>query len=540
MIRIADIVLPLHQQGQEDYLKKMAAKRLHVAEDAIQSCSLYKKSVDARKKEEIHFICTVEVELPQEKQIAAKCQRKDKKITLVEPYRYSLPSFRALPERPVVVGMGPAGLFAGLILAQAGQRPLIVERGADVDQRTGDVEAFWQTGILQTESNVQFGEGGAGTFSDGKLHTGTKDIRCRKVLEELVKAGAPEAIRYTAHPHVGTDLLPAVVKRIRESILSLGGEIRFHTKLTRLLFQGDQITGVVLQKLHGTSEMVDTRHVILAIGHSARDTYEMLYEAGVKIEAKAFSIGARIEHRQAQINRAQFGKFAQEPELGAAEYKLSAHLPNGRGVYTFCMCPGGTVVASASETGRVVTNGMSVFARDGENANAALLVGVGPADFGSGHPLAGMAFQRKWEERAFQAGGGGYIAPAQRVEDFLKGIPSTALGDVRPTYSRGVCLANVGDCLPEEIVESMREGIRVMDRRLPGFSHPDALLTGVETRSSAPVRLLRHADCQSVSFRGLYPCGEGAGYAGGIMSAAVDGIRCAEQVLHHSLNKEGK
>lgn len=521
--RITEISLPL--DGTQEDLLALAAKRLKVPPESIRSLKLYKKSVDARKKEDVHFICTVD----------AECDRnnrpQDKKITAVQPYHYELPAGKKLPARPVVVGFGPAGLFAALILAQAGQRPIVFERGSAVEKRQEEVSTFWRTGKLNPNCNVQFGEGGAGTFSDGKLNTGTKDSRSRKVLEEFVAAGAPEEILYMAKPHIGTDKLPSTVKNIREKIIFLGGEVHFNTTVQNLLITDGKITGVEVKSGNASSYRVESQHVILAIGHSARDTFELLRSLKIPMEQKAFSVGARIEHPQKLIDVSQYGKFAGHPALGAADYKLAVHLPNGRGVYTFCMCPGGSVVAAASEPGRLVTNGMSNFARDGQNANSALLVGVGPEDFGSEDVLAGVVLQRRLEESAFRLGGENYFAPVQRVEDFLKRRASKSIGEVTPTYLPGVTPCNLDDCLPQEIADSMRQGIVMMNARLRGFSYPDALLTGVETRSSSPVRILRGTTCESVGVTGLYPCGEGAGYAGGIISAAVDGIRCAEQVL---------
>lgn len=528
MYRISEIRLNL--DGTMDDLKRKAAKRLRVTPEEIKSLKLCKKSVDARKKDDVRFICTVEV------QCETNRAPYDKKIAEAEPYQYQLPVCKTLNTRPVVVGFGPAGMFAALILAQAGQRPIVIERGADVEKRGAQVARFWETGGLDTESNVQFGEGGAGTFSDGKLNTGTKDPRARKVLEEFAAAGAPQEILYLAKPHIGTDKLPDTVKNIRKQIISLGGEVHFETLMTKLIIKDDIIKGVEVKPQSGNSYNIDTENVILSVGHSARDTFEMLNLLGLPMEPKAFSVGVRIEHPQKLIDTSQYGKFAGNPNLGAADYKLAVHLKNGRGVYTFCMCPGGRVVAAASETGRLVTNGMSNFARDGQNANSALLVGVTPKDFGSEGPLAGVEFQRRLEERAFSLGGGNYHAPVQRVGDFLKHRASKNIGFVKPTYSIGVTPCSLDGCLPDFIADSMREGICLMDGYLRGFSYPDAVLTAVESRSSSPVRLLRGGDMQSVLIKGLYPCGEGAGYAGGIVSAAVDGIKCAEQILISSNN----
>jgi uncharacterized FAD-dependent dehydrogenase len=421
-------------------------------------------------------------------------------------------------------------LFAALVLARAGARPLVLERGAPVDARVGAVRAFVEGGALDPESNIQFGEGGAGTFSDGKLTTNTHDPRGRSVLEALVEAGAAEEILWQAKPHIGTDHLTRVVKRIREQIESLGGEVRFGTRLTDLILDDDGTLRAVVTENERGREDFGAEALILATGHSARDTFEMLHVRGAALAQKPFSIGVRVEHDQRAVDRAQYGHAAGNPALGAADYKLSCHLTSGRGVYTFCMCPGGWVVAAASEAGGVVTNGMSRFARDGGNANAAFLVNVTPGDFEDGHPLAGVRFQRRWETAAFELGGRVFRAPAQLMGDFLQGVASSAGGSVRPTYPLGVHYADLSRCLPDFAVASLREAAPMLDRRMRGFAAKDAVLTGVETRSSSPVRVVRDDSLQS-NLRGVYPCGEGAGYAGGIMSAAVDGMRCAEAVL---------
>lgn len=504
-------------------VEAIAARALRVKPGEIRSARLIRKSVDAREKSDVHFTLTLDVETARD----VRPLPRNGEVIEEKPVAPTAKVKVMLPHRPVVVGMGPAGLFAGLELAKAGLKPLVIERGRPVDQRERDVENFWRTGRLDPLSNVQFGEGGAGAFSDGKLNSGIKDPRCRRVLETLHAAGAPEEILWEAKPHIGTDELKAAVRGLREEILRLGGEVRFETVLTGLRVEDGHVTGAVLNG----REIFDTNHVILAVGHSARDTFEWLHRMGVSMSPKPFAIGARIEHRQADINRAQYGKFAAHPALGAADYKLSVHLPNGRAVYTFCMCPGGVVVAAASEDGGAVVNGMSLFARDGENANSALLVNVTPADFDGDDPLAGVRFQREWERAAFLAGGSDYHAPAQTVGDFLKGVPSTRGDGVKPSYRPGVKWGSLDECLPGFVTDALREALPLLDRKLKGFASPEAVFTGVETRSSSPVRIERGQDCVSMSLTGLYPCGEGAGYAGGIMSAAVDGLRCAEAVM---------
>ncbi|WOC33425.1 NAD(P)/FAD-dependent oxidoreductase [Caproicibacterium argilliputei] len=533
--QISEISLGLHSPETE--LTARAAKRLHLREADIASCKLSRRSIDARKKENVHFTCTVEVTLRPGIQVRRHVLERDRKIRAAAIYRYQLPQSVLLPVRPVVAGFGPAGLFAALTLAQAGQRPIVLERGAPVEERQRDVQHFWQSGVLDPASNVQFGEGGAGTFSDGKLTTGTKDSRIRHVLESFVQAGAPACILWEAKPHIGTDKLPNVVKTLRETILSLGGEIHFHSTLQNLALKNGRLHAVTVRESDGGQYQLPCQNLILAVGHSARDTFPMLLENQLTLQQKPFAVGVRIEHLQQEMDRAQYGTAAGDPALGASSYKLAAHLENGRGVYTFCMCPGGTVVAAASEENRLVTNGMSVFARDGANANAALLVGLSPADFGSTDPLAGIALQRALESSAYREGGGAYLAPVQRLGDFLDGRASTGCGRVRSTYSRGVRYTDLHRCLPRFMTDALEQGSRLMAHRLRGFDDPDALLTAVESRSSSPVRIVRTQELTAPGAEGLYPCGEGAGYAGGIVSAAVDGIRCAEAILMKSFEK---
>lgn len=527
MIRINGIRISLDED--ESLLKTKAAKLLRINEKYIEKLTIFKKSVDARKKDDIHFSYAVDLVLSlDEAQVLAKC--KSPKASAVKPYHYELPENKRVSEfRPVIVGFGPAGMLAGLILAEAGLRPIIFERGKNIDDRQKDVNDFWQNRRLNDESNVQFGEGGAGTFSDGKLTTGIKSPFIRKVLDELYEAGAPEEILYSSKPHIGTDRLAIVVKNIRKKIEKLGGEVRLECKVEKLIIYNNFVQGLTYSH-RGELFDIEADSVIMAIGHSARDTVEMLYNLGCEIIQKPFSVGARIEHPQKLINKAQYGDFAGNEKLGAADYKLACHGLHERGAYTFCMCPGGTVVAAASEKGGVIVNGMSSLARDGENANSALLVGIEPKDFPSEHPLAGIYYQREIEHNAFLLGGGDYKAPAQLVGDFLAGKASTKLGDVKPTCPTGVTLTSIEKCLPEKVSATMKSAIVEMDKKLSGFALYDAVLTAPETRSSSSVRILRDEFCQS-KISGIYPCGEGAGYAGGIVSAAVDGIKCAHAVL---------
>ena len=527
MIRINNVKIPLDYDRET--LLKAAARELRVEPKAIRSVSLFRRSVDARKKEQLHFICTLDAEVAANENALLK---KAKNAVRAAPYRYNIPQWRG-GAQPVVVGFGPAGMFAALVLAQSGACPIVVERGKDVDSRTADVDRFWLTGKLDTTSNVQFGEGGAGTFSDGKLNTGTKDSRQRKVLDEFVAHGAPEEILYNAKPHIGTDKLKLTVRQIREEIISRGGKVLFETKLTGFEQKDDRVCAAIVEH-NGKTERIETDSLLLAVGHSARDTFEMLCNKGLPMEAKPFSVGARIEHLREEIDRAQYGKFAGHPALGAASYKMNVHTKNGRGAYTFCMCPGGKVVNASSEEGRLCTNGMSEFARNATNSNAALLVSVSPADFGGDGPLDGMYYQRRLEEKAYRFGGG-YHAPVQRVADFLQNRKSSRLGAVTPSIAPDGVLCDLRALLPDYVGDSMAEAITAMGRRLSGFDNGDAVLTGVETRSSSPVRILRSSETlQSVAVAGLYPCGEGAGYAGGIVSAAVDGIKCAERIISGS------
>lgn len=528
MLKISEIKLPL-DSGDTD-LRAAAAKAIRCREDDIKSVQILKKAVDCRKKENIFFVYNIAVELNTDEASAA-ARSKNPRVESYVPYVYEMPENKRTSKlRPVIAGFGPAGFFAALTLARAGLKPIVIERGNDVDIRTADVRGFWSSRNLNTESNVQFGEGGAGTFSDGKLTTGIKDPLCKKVVDELVSHGAPEEIAYSSLPHIGTDKLGGVVKNFRKEIISLGGEVRFGWKLSDLIIANGVIQGVTVISPDGSSADIETDTLLLCIGHSARDTVEMLYRRGIKIIQKPFSVGVRIEHPREMINKSQYGSFANHPALGAASYKMACHPDHGRGAYTFCMCPGGTVVAAASEKNRVVVNGMSEYARDGENSNSALLVGIEPENFGSDHPLAGMELQRKIESTAFELGGGDYSAPCQTVGDFLADIPSVKLSSVKPSCPTGVTPSDIRKALPSKVTDTLAGAIVKMDKSLNGFAMPDAVLTAPETRSSSPVRILRD-ELYQANIRGLYPCGEGAGYAGGIVSAAVDGIRCAHAVL---------
>lgn len=531
MIRVPQIKLSISEDIGT--IPQKVAKKLRMRENDILEVSIYKESIDARKGE-VKRVYTVDVLVRDE----AKLLKANKALQMTPDYSYKPASSGTAPmgHRPVVIGFGPAGMFAGLVLAQAGYRPIILERGGDVDTRTQDVHRFWESGVLNPESNVQFGEGGAGTFSDGKLTTRIKDPRCRKVLEELVEAGAPDEILYKNKPHVGTDKLKPTVKAIREKILALGGDVRFNTRVTGLKVSGGSLKGIELAD--GTE--LETSAAVLAVGHSARDVFEMLYEAGVSMQAKPFAVGVRIEHPQDMIDRVQYSAKERPEGLGAAEYRLTYQTSAGRAVYTFCMCPGGFVVASSSEPERLVVNGMSEYDRAQKNANSALLVAVTPADFPSQHPLSGVKFQRELEHRAYLAGGADYSAPVQSVGDFLEGrrTQSISTSGVIPSYTPGVRGADFTEIFPPFVIEAMREALVEMDSKLSGFARPDAVLTAVESRSSSPVRIHRDEDTLSSSaIEGLYPCGEGAGYAGGIMSSAVDGIKVAESIIKTYANE---
>ena len=524
MLTVSNLRLPVG--AGEDELREKTARALGVRSADILSAVLTRQSIDARKKQDVHLVCSVRAEVRNEDRIL---RRAPKGVARWEDRPYVLPEVnRRSAHPPVVVGMGPAGLFAALTLARASLAPIVLERGRDVDTRTADVERFWSGGELSDRSNVQFGEGGAGTFSDGKLTTGINDPRIAHVFDVLVSHGAPEDIRYSHKPHIGTDVLRNVVRSMREELLALGAQVRFGHQLTGISGTDGRLTSVAVTA-EGETYQLPCEVLVLSPGHSARDTFRMLLDAGLPMERKNFAIGVRIEHDQEKISRAQFGDFWDR--LPAADYKLACHLPSGRSAFTFCVCPGGQVVAAASAPGQVVTNGMSLRARDGKNINGGFLVGVGPGDFGGDDPLAGVRFQEQWEQAAFRMGGGDFSAPAQRVEDFLAHRPSTGPGRILPTYRPGVRWGTLDGALPDYVLDTLREALPVFDRKLRGFNDPDAVLTGVETRSSSPVRILRDEAYQSPALRGLYPCGEGAGYAGGITSAAVDGIRVAEQIL---------
>jgi len=525
MIRVSGISVPLDFDFNK--LRELCVKKLSIPEKSIKEVRLSKKAVDARRKSDVHFSVSLDIQAAGEEKLLKRL----KNAAPVSEEGYTVPVPESLPDKPpVIVGFGPAGMFAALVLAMAGAKPVVLERGYDVDSRVKAVEEFQSGGRLDPECNVQFGEGGAGTFSDGKLTTGIRDRRIGWVLRQLADAGAPEEILYLAKPHIGTDKLRECVKNIRERVISLGGEIRFGARFCGYTEENGCITSAAYKDSDG-QHTIETGKVILASGHSARDVFELLHSRRVSLSQKNFSVGVRIEHLRKDIDRAMYGSFAGHPALKAADYKQAVHLPDGRSLYTFCMCPGGYVVAAASEEGRLAVNGMSCFARDAENSNSALLVGIGPADYGSDHPLAGMYLQRELEEKAFIAGGSDYSAPVTTVGGLLGGYLPDSFGKVKPSYRPAVRFARPEEYLPDYVCSALREGIKEMGKKIQGFDMPDAVLTGIESRSSSPVRIDRDSSLQSLSLRGLYPCGEGAGYAGGIVSAAVDGIKCAEAVL---------
>lgn len=524
-IKLNNIVLDIDENI--DALKIKAASMMKVSESEIKIFSIAKESIDARKKNNIKFNYAVLVEMDNETKIVAKAKNKDVKI---EKVRYDAEfefGTTKMNHRPTIVGMGPAGMFAGLLMAQKGYKPLIIERGEKVENRTKSINKFWTRAVLNTESNVQFGEGGAGTFSDGKLTTRIKDTRCDYILEEFVKAGAPGEILYMGKPHIGTDVLKEVVKSIRETIIKLGGEVRFNSKLEDIVIKDKKVKSIIVN-----GEELPCDNLILAPGHSSRDTYEMLYKKGVFLSSKPFAVGVRIEHPQDMINENQYGKYANHEKLKGADYKLTYSSEKlGRSVYSFCMCPGGQIVAAASERGHLAINGMSEYKRDKQNANSAIVVSVGPKDFPSDSPLAGIEFQRHYESLAYKIGGANYNAPVQLVGDFLNQRDSNKLGSVKPSYTPGYKFADLTKCLPTYVTDAIKEALPKFEYKISGFAREDAILTGIETRTSAPVRIDRNEKLQSVSLEGLYPAGEGAGYAGGIISAAVDGLKAAESIM---------
>jgi uncharacterized FAD-dependent dehydrogenase len=538
MIRLTEIKLPLNHAPED--LTTAITTKLKISAEQMASFVMFKRGYDARNKRNIQLIYTLDITLTDSdltNDLLVQFESDNHvKATPDTSYKYVGEAPKDLTERPVVIGFGPCGLLAALTLAQMGFKPIIIERGNEVRQRTKDTFGFWRQRKLNTESNVQFGEGGAGTFSDGKLYSQVKDPNHygRKVMTEFVKAGAPDEILFVSKPHIGTYKLVTMVEKMRAEIIALGGEVRFATRVDDLHITDSKVTGVTLN----TGETLKTNHVVLAVGHSARDTFEMIHDKGVYVEAKPFSIGFRIEHKQSTIDKARFGDNAGNEILGAADYKLVHHCKNGRSVYSFCMCPGGTVVAAASEEGRVVTNGMSQYSRNERNANSAIVVGIDPERDYPNHPLAGIDLQRQLETLAFELGGKDYSAPAQTIGDFLKGKPDSELGDVKPSYTPGITLTDLSKALPDFAVDAIREAIPAFNKKIKGFSSDDGLLTGVETRTSSPISIKRNKEFQSINTKGLFPAGEGAGYAGGILSAGIDGIKVAEAVAKSMLNIE--
>ena len=534
LIRIEEIVLTL--QDEESVIKVKIAQILGIKPSEVIRYFVIKRAIDSRKKDNILLVYSVAAEISHpQKYFSKKNQYKSftkkkmarHKIRMYAPYVYTIEKiFKKDVPRPVIIGTGPSGLFCALVLAEAGLKPLVFERGSAVEKRVQQVDKFFATGELNVNSNIQFGEGGAGTFSDGKLYTNIKNSRIKYVFDTFIEGGAPKRIATDAQPHIGTDELRVVIKKVREKIIALGGEVHFDTCLTDVIIEDNKVIAAVFDD----EKKEEVRDLVMAVGHSARDTYQMLYEKKLAMKPKTFAMGLRIEHKRVLINQSQYGSCCGSDKLPTARYKLVAHLKDCRSVYTFCMCPGGFVVASSSEAGKLVINGMSECAQDGENSNSALLVNIFPEDFGSNHPLAGIEFQRKWEEKAFDLGGKNYYAPAQLVGDFLNNVPSKKNKSIVPTYQPGVVMTSLDACLPAFVIESIRKALPIFDKKIKGFANPEAVLTGVETRSSAPVRFARDETLQS-NIKGIYPAGEGAGYAGGIVSSAVDGMKVAESII---------
>ena len=527
MIRISNIKI-YKNISDEDVLNEVI-KNYKIAKENIMEWHISKKSIDARKKDDVHFAYSLDIALKNEDNLLKN--KNISKVIKIEPPEIIAKLNKCV--QPIIIGSGPSGLFAALTFIKNGYKPIIVEQGNTVDERKQTVDNFINNGILNTNSNVQFGEGGAGTFSDGKLTTNINSPYCRTVLEEFVKFGAPEQILYLKKPHIGTDNLINIIKNMREYIISKGGQFLFNTKFIDFEVVNNSICNItVLDLKNNVTEIINTSILILAIGHSSRDTFQKIYDKGLLLQPKNFSVGVRIEHLQSEIDKSQYGAIT-KLKLPASDYKLAYHGPSGRSCYTFCMCPGGTVMPSSSEKNTIVTNGMSYFARDGKNANSAILVNITPDDFNTNHPLAGIDFQKNLEEKAFILGGSNYFAPVQRFEDFDKNIKSEFIGSVKPSYKPGYTLSNLNDIMPEFVSTTLKEGIKYFDTKLHGFANPDSILTGMETRSSSPVKILRNKDFVS-NISGIYPCGEGAGYAGGIMSASVDGIKCAIQIINNN------